>query len=157
MATSVLPPRIAQLPLLTAYFEGHLIEYVSTDISDKDMSIALGLNFAPKLVHALPAEHPAPGSVSAASIVYKFIDEKQPSIFQSVASRPELGETDQGYSPVWQLYLVEWLPKAPAKRPLLTSEEQLLQAQDDGFVSVKATRIAVNCPILPQFRLPRAR
>jgi len=126
------------LPLNHAWFEGHKVQYVTTDISDRTMAQALGVNYVARLADAL-AE---PG---VAERVYKFPGDEQLSVFQSAPRPTGAQNADRAYSPLWQMVLVRWR-KAQAIREL-RSEKEILAAADGGLVSLEITSIVVNCPI----------
>lgn len=129
------------LPLHRAWVDGHLVEYVTTDVSDAAMARAAGVNHVPRLRDALPA----PGRPSVVERVYKFAGQEQISVFQS-APRPAGGDNaDAGYSPLWRLTWVRWALGAVVRE--LKSEEELLAAQDQGLLTLELTDIVVNCPV----------
>lgn len=129
------------LPLSRAWFEGKIVEYITTDISDINMARMMGANYAPRLRDAL-------GTQSRGSLVervYKFVNNEQISIFQSVPLPAGPENQDKAYSPLWRVAEVKWLT-VPGSR-ILKSEEELLKAKDKGEVSIADTDIVVNCPI----------
>ncbi|MDM4768024.1 hypothetical protein [Pelomonas sp. SE-A7] len=133
------------LPLQQAWFQGRLVDYVTTDISDGAMARALGVNHVPALAQALaPA---APGRPrTPVERVYKFADGEQLSVFPSVP-RPVGGENrDAGYSPLWALVEVRW--RAGSQPRLLASEEAILEAEQAGELALRHTGIVVNCPVV---------
>jgi len=127
------------LPVSRAWVDGRQVEYVTTDISDATMASAMGVNYVPRLRQAIGAPQ------SLLERVYKFSGNEQISIFQS-APRP-IGalNADSAYSPLWRLVLVTW--RAPHTARVLTSEEELLAAEDAGQVRLDLTDIVVNCPV----------
>ncbi|MBV8633069.1 MAG: hypothetical protein JO002_01140 [Burkholderiaceae bacterium] len=104
------------------------------------MARAAGVNFAPRLRHAL--RPPEPGQPTALDRVYKFANFDQGSVFPS-APQPE-GSAD--YTPFWVVYQVTWLPGAAPH--LLRSEQEIDDAEQRKLVSVAPTDVVVNCPIL---------
>ena len=129
------------LPLSRAWFEGRIVEYVTTDISDLNMSLMMGANYVPRLKSAINSQ---PGG-SLVERVYKFVGGEQISIFQSAPNPTGPSNKDSAYSPLWRVAEVKWLV-APGSRTL-KSEEELLAARERGHVSITDTDIVVNCPI----------
>lgn len=127
------------LPVSRAWVDGRQVEYVTTDISDAAMAQAMGVNYAPRLRQAIGAPH------SLLERVYKFSANEQISIFQSAPHPVGALNADSAYSPLWRLVLVTWL--APHAARELTSEEELLAAEDAGQVRLELTDIVVNCPV----------
>jgi hypothetical protein len=132
----------AVLPLNRAWVDGRIVEYVTTDISDKAMATMAGVNHVPRLVGALKD---AQGK-SLVERVYKFADDRQISIFQSAPMPVGPGNADRSYSPLWRLVLVRWNNPNAARE--LKSEEELLAAEDAREVTLEPTDIVVNCPVV---------
>jgi hypothetical protein len=129
------------LPLRWAWFEGVKVEYVTTDVSDPAMAVAMGANYAPRLADAVGG----PGQKSLVERVYMFAAGAQINVFQSVP-RPTGGHNaDAGYSPLWRVVGVQWLK--PEARRELKSEESILQAAEAGEVQLDVTQVVVNCPV----------
>lgn len=95
------------LPLHKAWFEGQVVHYVTTDISDAAMAREAGVNFVPRLADALPA---GPGQRSLVARVYKFMGGEQDTVFPSVPRPIGAANADADYSPLWQLFEVRWQP-----------------------------------------------
>jgi hypothetical protein len=53
---------------------------------------------------------------------------------------------DKGYSPLWSINMVTWNPGA--QKRTLTSAADVKAAQDKGEVTVKASDLVVNCPVI---------
>ncbi len=138
-AGSFNPAKETVLPLNRAWVNGRQVEYVTTDISDAAMARVAGVNYAPRLRDAIGARP------SVLERVYKFPLGEQSSIFQSAPKPVGPGSTDLSYSPLWRLLLVKWIK--PGHLRELRSEEDLLEAQDKGELSIEVTDIVVNCPI----------
>ncbi|MEJ6003310.1 DUF7482 domain-containing protein [Paucibacter soli] len=141
-------PSHLALPRQQAWFEDQQIDYITTDISDAAMARALGVNYAPRLADALPPEGAqAPGPArTVLERVYKFMADEQASIFASVPRPVGPASLDTSYSPLWLLVEVRWQPGL--KPRLLTSEEALLAAEERGELTLRRSRIVVNCPVL---------
>ena len=139
------------LPVSRAWVDGRVVEYVTTDISDLAMARMMGANHVPRLSAALGSTH----GKSLVERVYKFPNEEQISVFQSAPSPVGAENQDRSYSPLWQVVLVRWANPAAARE--LKSEEAVLAAVDSGAVTLEATRVVLNCPIVhrgPRGALP---
>ena len=135
-----------QLPVLSGWFEGEEVFYVTTDVSHADVAEAKGANFAPRLLAALPAGKPEPGRASALDKVYAVTNFKQASIFASAPFPMGSASRDTAYSPLWQMVKVTW---AVGRMPqTLKSEEDVLAAADRGAVVLEPTSVILNCPIV---------
>ncbi len=147
--TTVQPPAAAGqvlVPVLSGWFDGEEVLYITTDVSHADVAEAKGANFAPRLADALPAGLPLPGRRSSVDKVYAVTNFKQESIFASAPFPMGSASRDTAYSPLWQMVKVTW---AQGRTPLtLKSEEQVLAAADAGAVALEATRVVLNCPII---------
>lgn len=153
---------LLQLPMLTGWFDGEAVLYVTTDVSHADMAVAKGANFAPRLAHALPGGPPQPGRPSSTDKVYAVTNFKQPSVFASAPKPVGPGSLDKAYSPLWQMVKVTWQPGRSPRE--LRAEEAVLAAAEQGDVVLEPTPVVINCPIvwrpgqggLPGLVLPRA-
>ncbi len=130
------------LPVHRAWVDGHVVEYVTTDISDLDMARIQGVNFVPRLAQALKT---SPGR-SVLERVYKFHGDAQISVFQSAPLPVGAENRQEAYSPLWRLVLVRWHDLTKARE--LRSEEEVLAAQDRSEVALEVTDIVVNCPVV---------
>jgi hypothetical protein len=135
-----------ELPLVPGWFEGKRVWYVTTDMSDKTMASQGNANYVPRLANALPPDPPVAGKPSSIDRIYKFMNFEQGSVLPSAPQPLGGGNTNFAYSPLWQLYAVYWLPtKTPHE---LHSEQEVLDAQDQGLISIKPLRVIVNCPVV---------
>ena len=142
-------PRIAtevSLPLVTAWFEGTLVQYVSTDTSDAAMAQAKGMNYVPLLANALGRGAGAATAPSVLARIYVFPDGSQRNVLPSMPKPTGYSNADPAYSPLWELYAVAWQPGRV--RHDLRSEDALLDAAERGDVTLTATRIVANCPVV---------
>lgn len=134
------------LPLRFAWFEGRQIGYVSTDASDAEAARTMGINHAPRLAATVPPDNASPGQRHALERVYMFTDGAQINVFPSVPTPVGPASTDRAYSPLWRVVEVAWLPGAT--RRVLTSEEAVLDAVERGQLSLRVTRVVVNCAVV---------
>jgi hypothetical protein len=142
--SGVVDPK-AHLPLLRGWFDGEEVQYVTTDVSDAEVARAKDGNFASRLAQALP-QVLRPGEQSAVDKVYAVTNFTQSSVFASAPSPMGHANTDSSYSPLWQLVTVTWRPGHPPRT--LKSEEDVLAAAEQGAVTLTATRVVLNCPIV---------
>lgn len=144
VATSA-PGRQAHLPLLQGWFEGQAVFYVTTEVSDAEVARAKHATYAPRLAYALAAP-PHAGAVNATDKVYGSVNFEQGSVFASAPSPLNYRNTDMAYSPLWRLVKVEWQVGTTPRT--LKSEEEVLVAQDKGWVTLTSTQVVLNCPIV---------
>jgi len=133
------------LPIIGGWFEGQKVYYLTTDISEINRAKAMGANYAPRLKDAILPRPKPPGIKSAVERVYVFPNGEQGSVLPS--SPTPLGHTskDKSYSPIWQLYEVNYITQ-PSE--VLKSEESLFKAEDKGLINIRRTEVVVNCPVV---------
>lgn len=134
------------MPVLSGWFEGAEVFYITTDVSHADVAEAKGANFAPRLAAALPSGPPVPGRPSSLDKVYAVTNFKQASIFASAPFPMGAASRDTAYSPLWQMVKVTWTAGATPQE--LKSEEAVLAAVDRGAVTLEPTPVILNCPIV---------
>jgi hypothetical protein len=130
------------LPVFPGWYNGELVYYLVTDASDAQMAAMMSANYVPRLANALP-EQPGPHPLATYDRVYKFRGDTQASVLPSIPIPLGPSNQDTAYSPLWHVFEVNWLSATPGA-PLL-SADAVLQAQEQGLVSVKPTGIIVNC------------
>ncbi len=140
------PPSTVTMPLRSGWFHGQAVFYVTTDVSDAEVALAKSANYAPRLADALPASPKQPGQASSVDKVYVVANFKQGNIFASAPAPMGAQNRDRAYSPLWQQVNVTW--RAGRTPRLLTSEEEVLDAAEQGAVELAATRVVLNCPIV---------
>jgi hypothetical protein len=132
-------PQEITLPLKEAWFEGQIVHYVSTDISDPGIAKKQGINYVPALADTLKPGMPVERA-------YKFPGDEQATVLPSIP-RPVGGtNADPTYSPLWVLVMVRWKPGV--KPHTLTSEEAVLAAEEKGEVELTRTKIVANWPVV---------
>ncbi|MBV8035512.1 hypothetical protein [Roseateles sp.] len=127
------------LPLKEAWFEGQIVHYVSTDISDPGIAKKQGINYVPTLADTLKPGMPVERA-------YKFPNDEQATVLPSIPRPVGGGNADPTYSPLWVLVMVRWKPGITPRT--LTSEEAVLAAEDKGEVELTRTRIVANWPVV---------
>jgi hypothetical protein len=136
--------KVVELPLVSGWFEGREVQYVTTDVSDADAAVEMGANYVPRLANAIvPA---APGKPGAVDRIYRVANFKQGSVLPSVPDPVGAANRDRNYSPIWQVYLVTWA--AGATPHVLRAEEEILDAEEKGQLSIAKSNIVVNCPVV---------
>ncbi|MDE1767193.1 MAG: hypothetical protein KGI27_13125 [Thaumarchaeota archaeon] len=132
------------IPLVKGLYDGKDVFYISTDTSDSNMAAMVSkftnfpVNFAPSLAKTPPV---------ALANMYVFKNGikgsgamgYQPEVFDAIP-------TELKYSPLWKVNYVEW--NDPTKATVLGSDDDILSAQQNGVVTVTATSIVCNSPIV---------
>lgn len=127
------------LPLKEAWFEGQIVHYVSTDISDAGIAKKQGINHVPALADMLKPGMPVEKA-------YKFPGDEQATVLPSIPRPVGGANADPTYSPLWVLVMVRWKPGITPRT--LTSEEAVLAAEEKGEVQLTRTRIVANWPVV---------
>ena len=135
-----------QMPLQRGWFDGEVVFYVTTDVSDAEVAAKHRANFAPRLADALPRDPVAPGQPSSVDKVYAVTNFEQGSVFASAPLPMGPSNRDRAYSPLWRMITVTWAAGQTPRR--LVSEEQVLAAAESGAVRLQATNVVLNCPIV---------
>ena len=135
-----------ELPLISGWFQGKVVHYVTTDVSDANAAKEMGANYVPRLANAIPAQPRQPGQGSAIERIYSFGNFKQGGVLPSLPEPAGAGNTDRNYSPLWQVQKVNWVAGHVPR--VLKSEEEILEAADRGEVTITQTNIVVNCPVI---------
>ena len=121
-------------PAFHGYYDGHKDTYLSTDVSNKAQATQMHINAAHTLASvpssATPSMYLVTGKSSAAG---------QLAVFGS-----EPGESD--YSPLWREVDVSW--KAGVKPVLLVRDDQITSLAAKGRLTLRHTKIVLNCPIV---------
>ncbi|OZG75355.1 hypothetical protein BTA51_02945 [Hahella sp. CCB-MM4] len=134
------------LPLVQGWFEDQKVYYITTDVSDHDMAVKMNAVYAPRLRDALPSYPKPPGLKTAIERVYRFPGTNFKSVFPSAPEPFGPQSENTHYSPLWLLYEVHWNPGTAPHQ--LTSEEAILEAEEQQLVTIHRTDIVVNCPIV---------
>lgn len=143
---SEVPQPTLQLPLRQGWFDGETVFYITTDVSDADVAAMQGANYAPRLAHTLPRQRAQPGQPSSVDRVYEVTNFKQSSVFASAPRPMGAANREHAYSPLWRMVVVKWQPGQTPQA--LTSEEQVLAAEERGAVQLAVTNVVLNCPIV---------
>jgi len=136
---------VVELPLVSGWYDGKVVRYVTTDVSDKKAAAEMGANYVPRLANAISQQR-QPGQPSAVERIYSFVNFKQGGVLPSLPSPIGAANANLNYSPLWQVHKVTWLA---GKQPhVLKSEEEILAAEETGQVSIEKTSLVVNCPVV---------
>lgn len=135
-----------QLPLRQGWFDGEEVFYVTTDVSDAGIAAREGANFVPRLADALPRGASRPGQPSSVDRVYAVTNFEQASVFASAPLPMGSANRESAYTPLWRMVAVTWTAGHTPRR--LTSEEQILAAEESGAVRLDVTNVVLNCPIV---------
>lgn len=136
---------VVELPLISGWYDGKVVRYVTTDVSDKKAAADMGANYVPRLANAI-VQQPQPGQPGAVERIYSFVNFKQGGVLPSLPEPMGSENQNRNYSPLWQVHKVIWLP---GKQPrVLKSEEEVLAAEDAGELKIEKTNIIVNCPVV---------
>lgn len=126
------------LPLVHCWYKGKVAYYIQTEASDQALAQKQGVNYVPQLSNAI--------SSGAVDDIYNITNFNQGNVIPSAPIPAGPGNTDPTYSPIWQLSLVTW--KAGTSPHVLKSEEEVLNARDQGLVTIVKTNIVINCPVI---------
>lgn len=134
----------AELPAGQAWADGKEIFFVHTETSDADVAELLTDMMASPVLHV-----PSLANVPAESLadVYVFdngLEGMGPFGFQADVFDNPPGTT--GYSPLRRINVVTWSDSANAR--LLTSEAEILSAQNAGEVTIAQPGVVVNMPFV---------
>ena len=140
------PSRTITLPLLSAWYDGRKVYYVTTDVSEPKVAQIMGANLAPRLSDGLPDYPKPPGQKTLIERVYNFTNSPQDKVFSSAPAPIGPASTDKHYSPVWLAVNVTWTSSATPK--ILTSEEEILQQEEEHTLTLERTEVLLNCPIV---------
>ena len=122
-----------QMPVTYGYYDGHVDTMLSTDVSNKAQAAAGHINYSAALINRPASTFPALYMVQGAAAP------SQPLVFGS-----EPGKSD--YSPIWQEVNVRW--KSGITPVLLLKDDQIKELATKGQLTVTATPVVLNCPIV---------
>ncbi|WP_108124122.1 DUF7482 domain-containing protein [Saccharospirillum mangrovi] len=144
-SNSVAGPSIT-MPLIPGWFNDQRVYYITTDASPVAAATGKNANFAPRLSDALPPRPKPPELKTVIERIYGFPEGDQPTILPSAPDPIGATSVNRPYSPIWQIYEVRWIDEAARRE--LTSESALFDAEANGWVSITATDMVVNCAVV---------
>jgi hypothetical protein len=132
------------IPMMKGYQNGREIFFIATDASDNQTAATI-TNQTGFKVNVSPVLSKTPET--ALNQAYGFtngIPGAGPFGFQLpvVAAKPG----DQGFSPLWNLNLVEWNQNTTPKE--LKSVQEIMTAEQNGSLTIKPTNVIVNHPVI---------
>ena len=128
-------------PIVFCWYKGLPALYIQTDASDPAIAEQQHVNLVPRLRNAIHA--PNGGAVDDIYVITNF---KQGNVIPSAPIPAGPQNADPSYTPLWQVSQVTW--KEGAERRILKSEEEVLDAKEDGDVTIVKTNIVLNCPVI---------
>jgi hypothetical protein len=133
-ATPAIPTATTiQVPVTYGYYDGHVDTMLSTDVSNKSQAAADHINYSAALLNRPANTFPALYTVRGTAAP------NQPLVFGS-----EPGKTD--YSPIWQEIDVRWT--SGVTPVLLVKDDQIKELVSKGQLTMTATPVVLNCPIV---------
>jgi hypothetical protein len=132
------------VPLVKGLYDGKDVLYITTEASDSKVASDLS-TFTNFPVTFAPALGKAPASSLANIYAFKNgvkgggVLGFQPNVVDSIP-----GESK--YSPLWKINLVEWNDASTAT--ILGSDDEIMNAFNQGKITITPTSIVVNCPIV---------
>ncbi len=115
------------------YFDGEEVYFIRTDASDADFAEAEGLVWVPLLENALQAE----GSFAS---LYTFAGSANENQGAVMTTSPDM----EDYTPAFRIHRVTFT----GDPVLLTSQQELMEAETAGEVEIEETDIVVNYPLV---------
>jgi hypothetical protein len=137
-----------RVPPVFGYYGGEEVFFIHTETSDPDIASTLEeMMGSPVPVVESLAEMPE----AARSAVYVFTNGVVPDGTSSgpLGFAPDVFDTapgDEEYTPLREVMLVTWSAEADAR--VLTSEQEVLDAEAAGELDIEDTGIVVNMPLL---------
>lgn len=135
-------------PVVTGWVDGESVDYLLQEVSDPDTAELLSekTGFDVPVVESL-ADVPK----EALATLYLFMNGVEgPNPFGFQMNVLDSGLGDPGYSPLWIHTFVTWNRGVEPRE--LTSEQEILDAEEAGEVTLEGSDLVINCPILPEGR-----
>ena len=139
------------LPLQVGFYNGQRALYITPEVgvdpsapasviaTAKQLAVNFNANYIPQNFAALP-------NSPAVDDIFSFTNFTQGNVLASAPRPAGPNNTDTDYSPLWQISLVTW--NSGSKPHELTSQQQILDAQSAGQVTVEKTPIIVECSVV---------
>jgi len=137
------------MPLIDGYYNGEKVYFIHTEVSDKDISEMLTMMVNFPTLHVSELKNILPDDLAIVYIFTNGIPGSGPygggpfffqiDIFDAVPGQ-------NGYSQFRSPHLVTWSENSGPR--LLTSVEELLEAEANGEVSIEKTDLVVNAPMI---------
>jgi len=133
-----------KIPLTMGYADGNAVYYISTEASVKDVADHLTdlsgfrVAFTPSLQNT-PKESLADIYAFTNGIKGSGAFGFQPQVADSQPPNPD-------YSPLWLVHAVTWNDNAIPRE--LKSEQSIMDAKNNGEITIEDTGVVVNCPFV---------
>jgi hypothetical protein len=133
-----------EIPLVMGYADGNEVFYITTEASHQEVAdhltelLGFSVTYAPAIANT-PAD--------ALAKIYEFtngVEGPGPAGFQPNVADSQPGDPE--YSPAWSVQHVSWTDESAARE--LTSEDEILAAQEAGELTIEETGVVVNCPFI---------
>ncbi len=132
------------LPLIKGFASGDRVFAIITDASDQTEAASEGANFAPKILNAR-------GS-GAEEDLYPFVGKANPAqdrVFEAHPTPVGPTNTEEDYTPAWNVIPVSFTDQTRHNFPLIRDEEDIYDLEEEGETTVGPdANIIVNCPIV---------
>jgi hypothetical protein len=142
----VLPDGETNFPVVSGYAHGKPVDYLLQEISAPDVTKLMRdkTGFAGLATVTSLADVPG-GSLADLYLFMNGIKGPNPFGFQKNVIDSVTGEP--GYSPLWRHTFVKWTDGVTPRE--LKSEEEILAASQAGDVTLEASKLVINCPVIP--------
>lgn len=133
-----------QIPLIMGYADGNEVFYITTEASQEQVANHLTELTGFTVTYASTL---ANTPKTALANIYEFTNGVPGS--GPVGFQPNVADSQPGdpqYSPAWSVQHVTWTDESTARE--LTSEDEILAAQDAGELTIEETGVVVNCPFI---------
>jgi len=137
------------MPLIDGYYNGEKVYFIHTEVSDKDISEMLSMMVNFPTLHVSALKNISPDDLAIVYIFTNGIPGSGPygggpfffqiDIFDAIPGQ-------EGYSQFRNPHLVTWSENSSPR--LLTSVEELLEAEANGEVTIEKTDLVVNAPMI---------
>ena len=137
------------MPLIDGYYNGEKVYFIHTEVSDKDISEMLTMMVNFPTLHVSELKNISPDDLATVYIFTNGIPGSGPygggpfffqiDIFDTIPGQ-------EGYSQFRSPHLVTWSENSSPR--LLTSVEELLEAEANGELSIEKTDLVVNAPMI---------
>ena len=137
------------MPLIDGYYNGEKVYFIHTEVSDKDISEMLSMMVNFPTLHVSELKNVSPDDLAIVYIFTNGIPGSGPygggpfffqiDIFDAIPGQ-------EGYSQFRNPHLVTWSENSSPR--LLTSVDELLEAEANGEVTIEKTDLVVNAPMI---------
>lgn len=138
------------LPLQIGFFDNQTALYITPEVgvdpsagastiaTAKQIAVAFNANFIPTNFASLPGS-------PAVDDIFVFTNFAQGNVLASAPQPAGPTNSNTDYTPLWQVNLVTWVQGTPQK---LTSQANIVAAEQQGLVTIQKTRIIVECSVI---------